>query len=273
MNAHLSISESKNIRQMSLKETLKSIREKIAIGETESAFAELGACLESGNVAIDLKNHFYGLSNQFQIDKRNRIVVGLDNYGIQNSITQRLLNLIDEVEKSADKGKGGSKKAASPLSILNDDYSQSLIVAKEIERQKLIIQSKIIFLEKLSHEVWTFLLKVLNVAYDKAYREHAQFEKTYREYDFSSWGHLSTVKGIIGGSVWFTEDETQNLLNQFYNWLLQIDVELETMVKSVPNETGGSDARTAIDRYSKIFDEIYSEPDKLFNALKTDFKF
>ena len=70
-----------------------------------------------------------------------------------------------------------------------------------------------------------------------------------------------------------SEDHTHNKLNGFYNWLLRIDVELESMVKSEGEVIGGGKLTTLSNRYSKIFDEIYSEPDKLFKELKNDFDF
>ncbi len=255
--------------------TLESIREHITDGSTDEAFELLADYVQESGMATSHKNRFYSLSNQQATYTRNRLAIGTAKPGIENAIVQRLLKFLEELEKNgASNGHTHqSKENGHVFNLLNDEYGQSLIVAKEAERQKLVLQAKTGFLNQLSTEVWDFLLKLLNVAYDKAFRSSEQFQHSFKEYDAESWNHLSRIKGIIGGAVWFTEEHTQNRLNQFYNWLLKIDVELGKMAKTPISRSPGAPRDVIGKQYGAIYDAVYSKPDQLFRELKKDFEF
>ncbi len=240
---------------------LKNIKDKVAKARLEEAldlldeFCQHLADRELTKQVILLKSRYY--------DEMRRQTGGLtEEQNIKNRITNAVIELAYDAEEFfKEKGlRENPQKASAQAS--KEDREFAVLLGRE--KQLALLAAKRDFLKEFSKAVWKLVLEILKVAYDRTNGKEDKYLASFEKYDYHSWDLLSEVKGLIGGAVWFTNAETQEKLNRFYSWLLKLDVKLSTMVNSK------QDLST---QYQQIFNEAYTEPDRLFMELKTIFGF
>ena len=246
---------------MDAESTLKAIKDKLARARLEEAldllddFCQQLADRELTKQVILLKSRYF--------DEMRRQTGGLtEEQNIKNRITNAAIELVYQAEKLfEDKG---LREAPPKEKARGSGPDPDFAVMLQREKQLSLLTAKRDFLEKFSKAVWKLVLEILKVAYDRANGDQEKYKSSFAKYDFHSWDLLAEVKGLIGSAVWYTDAETQEKLNRFYSWLLKLDVKLSGMVNSNKDLTA---------QYQQIFNEAYTEPDRLFQELKVIFGF
>ena len=149
--------------------------------------------------------------------------------------------------------------------IDQDRFKQEKEFEAELTKQARIMEARDRFLRELADPLWQYQLLALQVSYH-ALNDEEKLSKAFAAYDEFSWKHLIRIRSLIGGARWFTSIGTYELLADFVDkWLLvDIDHRLVRLIR------GGKSPEWR-DFHDWLYAESRKKTDKLLVALADEY--
>ena len=138
------------------------------------------------------------------------------------------------------------------------------ILESELARQKEIIDSQIKLLSEFSDLVWKMAFEVLKVSYAFAYESKEVQQQTYTAYN--PWDLITKIRSTISAASRLTSPSTQEQIMKLYDWLIDFDAELTTMVDEDHTQNEWEDF------HEKNFEEAGREIDSAISKLAADMR-
>jgi hypothetical protein len=143
-------------------------------------------------------------------------------------------------------------------------FQQQTLFEVNLQRQTELVQARAQFLKELVEPLWQFQLLALQVSYDANDKE--KLAASLERYDTGSWEHIKKIRALVGGSRWFTTEETQRRLTDFIDQWLLSDVDQRLMMLASRGEPADWQ------RFNRqLYTESRERTDALLVALAQDF--